>query len=325
MDGGALASLLPLLADQHPLVATKAVLGLSALVRHCDPALEVGRNKQSWAEQQAAKDPACSDTLRVEAVVWCDEQKLTKDSLCSDHHQTFQYMGSCSRASGGRSLAYCRLCIDCAHATEWGVFAFVWCVQAFRLCGGLEKLLALLGCQTHPDIQQAAFSSPHQPDADQQQQHQQQRRLQRKVLALLQYVFAKHPTDGFAAAEFGVVPRLQALLSDADTDMRAASLAVLAEVVSTAQGWQWVRQHQPGLLTNLQYQQQQGAGGDGLGDAEGEELQLLQRLVQVLQSGTPPQATAQGLSDHIELDLYQVGLKELAPRVLDECVIGAGA
>lgn len=42
MEGGALAPLLALLADSHPVVATKAVLGLSALVRHYDPALEVG-------------------------------------------------------------------------------------------------------------------------------------------------------------------------------------------------------------------------------------------------------------------------------------------
>jgi hypothetical protein len=129
------------------------------------------------------------------------------------------------------------------------------------------------------------------------------------VLALLQYALAKHPTDGFAAAEFGVVPRLQALLSDADTDMRAASLAVLAQVLSTAQGWQWVQQHQAGLLTDLlKQQQQQGDGGDESGGAEEEELQLLQRVVQVLQSTTPPQGAAQGLSDHIELDPYQVGL-----------------
>jgi hsp70-interacting protein len=41
MDGGALVPLLALLADSHPVVVTKAVLGLSALVRHYDPGLEV--------------------------------------------------------------------------------------------------------------------------------------------------------------------------------------------------------------------------------------------------------------------------------------------
>jgi len=41
MEGGALAPLLALLSDSHPVVVTKALLGLSALVRHYDPGLEV--------------------------------------------------------------------------------------------------------------------------------------------------------------------------------------------------------------------------------------------------------------------------------------------
>lgn len=41
MEGGALPPLLALLADSHPVVVTKALLGLSALVRHYDPGLEV--------------------------------------------------------------------------------------------------------------------------------------------------------------------------------------------------------------------------------------------------------------------------------------------
>jgi hsp70-interacting protein len=43
MEGGALAPLLALLADSHPVVVTKAVLGLSALVRHYNLGLEVRR------------------------------------------------------------------------------------------------------------------------------------------------------------------------------------------------------------------------------------------------------------------------------------------
>lgn len=186
--------------------------------------------------------------------------------------------------------------------------------------GGLEKLLALLGCPTDPAIQQGGAAgsnsstqqqSEQQPDADSEQQ-QKQRRLQRKVLALLQYVLAKHPTDGFAAAEFGVVPCLQLLLSDGDTDMRGASLAVLSEVVSTPQGWNWVKQHSQDLLPRLQQLQQQHAAAssacdeDDAGAADEEEQQLLQKLVQVLQAPTPPSGGGQGLSDHIDLDPHQV-------------------
>jgi hypothetical protein len=194
-------------------------------------------------------------------------------------------------------------------------------LQAFRLGGGLEKLLALLGCPTDPAIQQGGAAGSHsstqqqsaqQPEADAQQQQQKQRRLQRKVLALLQYVLAKHPADGFAAAEFGVVPHLQLLLSDSDTDMRGASLAVLSEVVSTPQGWSWVKQHSQDLLPCLQQLQQQhmaasSAGSeDGAGAADDEEQQLLQKLVQVLQASTPPSGAGQGLRDHIDLDPHQV-------------------
>lgn len=192
-------------------------------------------------------------------------------------------------------------------------------LQAFRLGGGLNKLLALLGCPTDPAIQQAGAAGPapaaaadsqpqqQQEDTDgQQQQQQRQRRLRRKVLALLQYVLAKHPTDGFAAAEFGLVPQLQALRGESDSDMRCASLAVLAEVVATPQGWQWVRQHQAGLLPCLQQHQQQAAGARGE-EVDEEEQQLLQKLVGVLQSNSPPQGGAAGLRDHIELDPTQVG------------------
>lgn len=187
-------------------------------------------------------------------------------------------------------------------------------LQAFRLGGGLNKLLALLRCPTDPAIQQAGAAGPapaaaadsqpqqQQEDAEEQQQQQQrQRRLRRKVLALLQYVLAKHPTDGFAAAEFGLVPQLQALLStESDSDMRCASLAVLSEVVATPQGWQWVRQHQAGLLPCLQQQQQAGE------EVDEEEQQLLQKLVGALQSDSLPQEGAAGLRDHIELDPQQV-------------------
>lgn len=193
------------------------------------------------------------------------------------------------------------------------VVVVVWS-QAFRLAGGFNKLLALLGCAIDTSTHQAGTAADsqqqQQPDADHQQQ-QQVRRLQRKVLALLQYVLAKHPTDAVAAAEYGVVPKLQQLLSDQDTDMRAASLAVLDQVVSTPQGWQWVQQHEQGLLPCLQQMQQRAPAGssaatEGDEDVGEEEQQLLHKLVQKLQASTPPQGCLKGLNDHIDLDPYQV-------------------
>jgi len=208
----------------------------------------------------------------------------------------------------------------------------VWS-QAFRLAGGFNKLLALLGCATDTSTHQAGTAAAsqtggsqqqqQQPDADQQQQQQQVRRLQRKVLALLQYVLAKHPTDAAAAAEYGVVPKLQQMLSDQDTDMRAASLAVLDQVVSTSQGWQWVQQHEQGLLPHLQKMQQHAAAAssaaaatEGDGDVGEEEQQLLHKLVQKLEASSRPQGCLKGLNDHIDLDPYQVRWRDWPCLVL---------
>lgn len=47
MEGGALPPLLALLADSHPVVVTKALLALSALVRHYEPGLEVRHSSSS--------------------------------------------------------------------------------------------------------------------------------------------------------------------------------------------------------------------------------------------------------------------------------------
>lgn len=206
-------------------------------------------------------------------------------------------------------------------------------LEAFRLAGGFNKLLALLGCATDTSTHQAGTAAAsqtggsqqqqQQPDADQQQQQQQVRRLQRKVLALLQYVLAKHPTDAAAAAEYGVVPKLQQMLSDQDTDMRAASLAVLDQVVSTSQGWQWVQQHEQGLLPHLQKMQQHAAAAssaaaatEGDGDVGEEEQQLLHKLVQKLEASSRPQGCLKGLNDHIDLDPYQDGKERADPHTL---------
>eukprot|EP00775_Hariotina_reticulata_P008959 gene8959-9135_t len=123
MEGGALSPILALLSDPNPVVQTKALLAVSALVRHYQPGLE-----------------------------------------------------------------------------------------AFRLAGGLQKLLGLLGCQADPDMtassRQAAEAVEDSSEED--EQASQRRRLQRKALALLQYMLLKHPADGDAAAQYGLVGQLSA-------------------------------------------------------------------------------------------------------------------
>jgi hypothetical protein len=79
MEGAALAPLLALLADHHPVVATKAVLGLSALVRHYDPALEVGGAPTSRAGQSSKqrnfvvqwKHCHFAAVLHCQSRLWC--------------------------------------------------------------------------------------------------------------------------------------------------------------------------------------------------------------------------------------------------------------
>jgi hsp70-interacting protein len=52
MEGGAAPALMALLSDPHPVVATKALLGLSALVRHYQPGLEVsGAGLPGWQQK----------------------------------------------------------------------------------------------------------------------------------------------------------------------------------------------------------------------------------------------------------------------------------
>lgn len=54
MEGGALPHLLALLSDTHPVVVTKALLGLSALVRHYQPGLEVRTAASYMSGRQAS-------------------------------------------------------------------------------------------------------------------------------------------------------------------------------------------------------------------------------------------------------------------------------
>jgi hsp70-interacting protein len=199
-------------------------------------------------------------------------------------------------------------------------------LEAFRLAGGLTKLLALLGCSgTDAAVAAAAAAANSAADTSAQEQHSgstadaagdsqgaaaadedeeaaeerrlqqqsQQRRLTRKVLALLHYMLLKHPADRLAAAEYGVVSQLQSCLKGApDSDMRQAALSVLVELLAEPHAWEWVQQHegrQAGLVQQLQRLQQQHAELDAEDrEAEAEEGQLLGQCIAALQSSQPP-------------------------------------
>eukprot|EP00878_Enallax_costatus_P013876 GHUV01014511.1.p1 GENE.GHUV01014511.1~~GHUV01014511.1.p1 ORF type:complete len:301 (+),score=131.26 GHUV01014511.1:202-1104(+) len=192
-------------------------------------------------------------------------------------------------------------------------------LEAFRLAGGLQKLLGLLGCPTDSSIQAASAAAGQtrqqepQPGDDQdaaEQQPQQQRRLQRKVLALLQYMLMKHPADCLASAQFGAVGRLRQLLANTASDMRQAALSVLLEICSNPGGWEKVKQQEHGLIEQLQaLQQQHKQLSTEDQEAEQEEGQLLGQLLSVLQSAQAPAAAggSGGLKDHVDVDPYQDG------------------
>jgi hsp70-interacting protein len=209
-------------------------------------------------------------------------------------------------------------------------------LEAFRLAGGLTKLLALLGCSGTDAAVEAATGGAEggqqlgssvtssaaaaaQGEEDEEEQRAQQRRLARKVLALLHYMLLKHPADRLAAAEYGVVPQLQACLeAAADSDMRQAALSVLAELLAEPHAWQWLQQHggKQELLQQLQSLQQLHEGLDAEDrESEAEEGELLGQCVAALQAGQPPAGVSggavggavKGMEDHVELDPYQDG------------------
>jgi hypothetical protein len=150
--------------------------------------------------------------------------------------------------------------------------------------------------------------------------------MQRKVLALLQYVLAKQPADAAAAAQASVVAPLQQLVLSTAAgggDMRAAALAVLAEVLATPQGWAWVREHDGcGRLHSGLEQLTAGAASEGGEDETERELRA--RVVGLLAAPTPPAAKARGLQDHIDLDPYQDGRERAEPQSLPLAHGGGG-
>jgi hsp70-interacting protein len=187
-------------------------------------------------------------------------------------------------------------------------------LEAFRLAGGLQKVLGLLGCPADPDM--AALSNEAAEaaaDAAEDQQEPQRRKLQRKALALLQYMLLKHPADGIAAVQYGLADRLCAMLfaAGSDSDIRQAVLAVLLEVVRQPQGWQRLSRCEAGLVGHLQQllqQHKQLSAEDQAAAAE--EQVLLEQLLSLLQSHQAPMTSGTApaaLQDHIDLDPYLDG------------------
>jgi hsp70-interacting protein len=265
MDGGALPPLLGLLADPDVVVRTKAVLALSALVRHYGPGLEAFRLAGGLTKLLALL--GCSSTDAAVGAAAAAAAAAAATSVAGTSGEGQQLSSSADAAGSGQAAA-----ADEEEAAE-------------------EQRL---------------------------QQRAQQRRLTRKVLALLHYLLLKHLADRLAAAEYGVVSRLQSCLESApDSDMRQAALSVLAELLAEPRAWQWVQQHgvQEDLVQQLQRLQQQHAELDAEDrEAEAEEGQLLGQCIAALQAGQPPAAgggaggaSLAGMEDHVDLDPYQDG------------------
>ncbi|GBF98040.1 hypothetical protein Rsub_10268 [Raphidocelis subcapitata] len=131
-----------------------------------------------------------------------------------------------------------------------------------------------------------------------------QRRLRRKALALLQYVCAKRPAEGAAAARRGALPALRAVLSEGSGYGSEARVAA-----GGADGWALVAADAPALAPAL----------DALAAAhaalpredredEADEAEAIGRLRALLAArGPPPRAGAGAAFDHIEVDEWQDG------------------
>lgn len=89
-------------------------------------------------------------------------------------------------------------------------------VEAFRLAGGLQKLITYAG-NDDPKVQ-------------------------RKALQLLKSFLREKPSEMQAAVDQGVVPALIAALSSAQHEVRLASLVVLLELTTDRSGLQQLRQ-----------------------------------------------------------------------------------
>ncbi|KIZ03162.1 hypothetical protein MNEG_4796 [Monoraphidium neglectum] len=217
-------------------------------------------------------------------------------------------------------------------------------LEAFRLAGGLGKLLDAIG---------AAPSGAGGTQSAEQQEHQQQqavaaaaasgsggredeaedeagaeaaaarRRLRRKALALLQYVLTQHPADCAAAAELGAVEALEAQLRDpaAGSDLRAAALEVLVEIASHPDGWGAVKAREPGLQALVaDLARAHGALSEDDRAADAEEGAALAALGALLAAPAAPKAAKAAAGDHVDLDPWQDG-QEQSKTV----PVGAGA
>lgn len=107
-------------------------------------------------------------------------------------------------------------------------------------------------------------------------------RLQRKALALLQYILAKKPECRCQACSAGVPDQLAALLEQPSSELRQASLAVLLELSRTESCWERLRKVE-GLSAKVQslLNTHQALPSEDR-EAEREEGDLLQELGKAL-------------------------------------------
>ncbi|GBF98487.1 hypothetical protein Rsub_11697 [Raphidocelis subcapitata] len=203
-------------------------------------------------------------------------------------------------------------------------------LDAFLAAGGLGKLLAMLGAEDSSsgsgrsgagqqgEEQQAGGEEEEEEEEEGDEEAREeaaaaQRRLRRKALALLQYVCAKRPAEGAAAARRGALPALRAVLSEGSgygSEARVAALDALRDIAAGgADGWALVAADAPALAPAL----------DALAAAhaalpredredEADEAEAIGRLRALLAArGPPPRAGAGAAFDHIEVDEWQDG------------------
>jgi len=244
MEGGAAAALMGLLGDADAICRTKALLALSALVRHYDPGLEAFR-------------------------------------LAGGLHHLLAMVGARVPAAGAGGGGGGRSGCGSGAATQ-------------------QQAAAPARGEGEEDAEDAAASAAAA-----------ERRLRRKALSLLQYVFAKHPTDAAAAAQLGAPAALAALLADpaADSDLRTAALQALLEIVQQPAGWAAVKPSEPRLPTQLEeiIKRHEALPAEDRG-AEAEEGEAARKLLALLRAAAPPPPVeGRATFDHIEVDEWQDG------------------
>ncbi|KAI8476191.1 MAG: armadillo-type protein [Monoraphidium minutum] len=199
-------------------------------------------------------------------------------------------------------------------------------LEAFRLGGGLGRLLDMLGAAPGGGFGaaegrgQAAGGAAAAGGGEAEEEREAERdaeraagerRLRRKALSLLRYVCSQHPADCAAAAELGAAEALEALLRDTaySSDGRAAALEVLLEIAGHPAGWAALKTRAPALpalLGELRAAHERLAPEDK--EADEEEGAALARLAAALSAPGPPAAKA-AAGDHVELDPWRDGLE----------------